>query len=54
MDYAITSGEFLRFRKLIYDESGISLGDQKDTLLASELSKRDDLFRLSDAGAFSE
>ena len=40
MDYAISSDEFLRFRKLIYDESGISLGDQKQTLLASRLSKR--------------
>jgi len=40
MDYGITSDEFLRFRKLIYDESGISLGDQKQTLLASRLSKR--------------
>ena len=40
MDYAITPDEFLQFRKLIYDESGISLGDQKQTLLASRLSKR--------------
>ena len=40
MDYGITSDEFLRFRTLIYDESGISLGDQKQTLLASRLSKR--------------
>lgn len=40
MDYGITSDEFLRLRKLIYDESGISLGDQKRTLVASRLSKR--------------
>ena len=40
MDYGITSDEFNRFRTLIYDESGISLGDQKQTLLASRLSKR--------------
>ena len=40
MDGGITSDEFLRFRTLIYDESGISLGDQKQTLLASRLSKR--------------
>ncbi len=39
MDYGITSDEFLRFRTLIYDESGITLGDQKQTLLASRLSK---------------
>jgi len=40
MDYSITTEEFSRFRQLIYDESGISLGDQKQTLLASRLSKR--------------
>lgn len=40
MDYAISADEFKRFRTLIYDESGISLGDQKRTLLASRLSKR--------------
>ncbi len=40
MDYGITYEEFLRFSKLIYDKSGISLGDQKQTLLASRLSKR--------------
>ena len=40
MDYTITTEEFQRFRTLIYDESGISLSDQKQTLLASRLSKR--------------
>jgi chemotaxis protein methyltransferase CheR len=40
MDYSITPEEFQWFRTLIYDESGISLGDQKRTLLASRLSKR--------------
>ena len=40
MDYAISAEEFKRFRTLIYDKSGISLGDQKRTLLASRLSKR--------------
>jgi chemotaxis protein methyltransferase CheR len=40
MDCSITTDEFLRFRKLIYDESGISLSDQKQSLLASRLSKR--------------
>ncbi|THJ18747.1 MAG: hypothetical protein CAF42_004560, partial [Nitrospira sp. CG24B] len=40
MDFSITTDEFLRFRKLIYDESGISLSDQKQSLLASRLSKR--------------
>ena len=40
MDFSITAEEFQRFRTLIYDESGISLSDQKQTLLASRLSKR--------------
>jgi chemotaxis protein methyltransferase CheR len=40
MDYAITTDEFQRFRTLIYDKSGISLSDQKRTLVASRLSKR--------------
>ena len=40
MEYKITSKEFDRFRTLIYDESGISLGQQKQSLLESRLSKR--------------
>lgn len=40
MEYPITTEEFQRFRKLIYDKSGISLSDQKKSLLASRLSKR--------------
>ncbi|MDH4152844.1 MAG: protein-glutamate O-methyltransferase CheR [Nitrospira sp.] len=40
MECGITSEEFQRFRTLIYDESGISLSEQKKTLLASRLSKR--------------
>lgn len=40
MDYAISSDEFQRFRKLIYEESGISLSEQKRSLLVSRLSKR--------------
>ena len=40
MAYSITANEYERFRTLIYDKSGISLGDQKRTLLASRLSKR--------------
>lgn len=40
MDHSITTDEFQRFRTLIYDESGITLSDQKRTLLASRLSKR--------------
>jgi chemotaxis protein methyltransferase CheR len=40
MEYGISTDEFERFRTLIYDESGISLSEQKRTLLASRLSKR--------------
>ncbi len=40
MEYTITAEEFQRFRTLIYNESGISLSEQKQTLLASRLSKR--------------
>lgn len=36
----ISTEEFQRFRNLIYDESGISLSDQKRSLLASRLAKR--------------
>jgi chemotaxis protein methyltransferase CheR len=40
MEYAISTEEYQRFRRLIYDKSGIALGDQKQTLVASRLSKR--------------
>lgn len=40
MEFLIKEEEFQRFRTLIYDESGISLGDQKQSLLASRLLKR--------------
>lgn len=40
MEYTISPDEFQRFRTLIYDESGISLSEQKKSLLASRLSKR--------------
>jgi chemotaxis protein methyltransferase CheR len=40
MEYSITAEEFHRFRTLIYDESGISLSEQKQSFLASRLSKR--------------
>jgi chemotaxis protein methyltransferase CheR len=51
MEYSITTEEFQRFRTLIYDESGISLGEQKKSLLASRLSKR---LRDLDLVSFSE
>src|SRR6185295_11721383 len=51
MDVSITADEFQRFRTLIYDESGISLSEQKQTLLASRLSKR---LRDLDLASFSE
>ena len=40
MGHTITAEEFERFRALIYDESGISLNEQKRTLVESRLSKR--------------
>ncbi len=40
MDFEISTEEFQRFRTLIYDESGISLNNQKQGLVASRLSKR--------------
>ena len=51
MEYSITPKEFQQFRTLIYDESGISLSDQKTSLLASRLSKR---LRDLNLGTFSE
>jgi chemotaxis protein methyltransferase CheR len=40
MNFAISTEEFKRFQTLIYDESGITLNDQKQGLVASRLSKR--------------
>ena len=40
MEFAITVDEYRRLCALIYSESGISLGDQKSSLLVSRLSKR--------------
>lgn len=40
MDHRITSKEFESFRTLIYEESGISLDQRKQSLLESRLSKR--------------
>ena len=40
MESSITAKEFQQFRTLIYEESGISLGEQKKSLLVSRLSKR--------------
>lgn len=51
MEYAITAEEFQQFRTMIYDESGISLSEQKHALLASRLSKR---LRDLDLATFSE
>lgn len=39
MDFAIPAEEYQRFRTLIYDESGIALGAQKQVLVVSRLSK---------------
>ena len=40
MEFAITVEEYQRLCALIYDVSGIALGDQKQSLMASRLSKR--------------
>jgi chemotaxis protein methyltransferase CheR len=40
MDFAISAEEYQWFRTLTHDESGIVLGDQKQTLVDSRLSKR--------------
>jgi chemotaxis protein methyltransferase CheR len=39
MGFAIPAEEYQRFRALIYDESGIALGDQKQALVVSRFSK---------------
>ena len=40
MEYSITKQEYERIRTLLYDESGISLGDTKQSLVVSRLTKR--------------
>ena len=40
MDYVISSEEYQQFCALIYEKSGISLGDKKQALVTSRLSKR--------------
>jgi chemotaxis protein methyltransferase CheR len=40
MGFAIPAEEYQRFRALIYDESGIALGDQKQALVVSRFSKQ--------------
>lgn len=40
MDYSITPKTFEQFRTLVYHESGISLSDNKQSLLVARLSKR--------------
>jgi len=40
MEYPITKQEYDRIRTLLYDESGISLGENKQSLVVSRLTKR--------------
>lgn len=40
MEYAISKQEYEKIRTLLYDESGISLGDNKQSLVVSRLTKR--------------
>lgn len=47
MEYAISTEEYQRFRRLIHDKSGIALGDRKQSLVQSRLSRRLRDLRLS-------
>ena len=40
MDYSIAKQEYDRIRMLLYEGSGISLGENKQSLVVSRLSKR--------------
>lgn len=40
MEFSLSAQDYERFRALVYEESGISLGDNKQSLLVSRLSKR--------------
>jgi chemotaxis protein methyltransferase CheR len=52
MEYTITPKEFEQFRSLIYEESGISLNESKQTLLVSRLSNRLRTLRLDSFQAY--
>ena len=52
MKYSITPKEFEQFRALIYQESGINLNDNKQTLLVSRLSKRLRILQLDSFQAY--
>ena len=51
MDLAITAEEYQRLSALIYEESGIALGAQKQSMLVGRLSKR---LRELGVGSFTE
>lgn len=50
-DYKLTDPEFERFRALVFEETGISLGDQKRALVVGRLSSR---LRIRNVTSFSE
>lgn len=54
MDYPITKAEYDQIRTLLYDESGISLGEHKQSLVISRLSKRLRELQLDTFGAYYE
>jgi len=51
LDYNLTEREFEKFKKLIYEKSGINLTNQKKELLKSRLAKR---LRVLDITGFSD
>lgn len=54
MDYPITKPEYDQIRTLLYEESGISLGENKQSLVVSRLSKRLRELKLDTFGAYYE
>ncbi|MCS6320266.1 MAG: SAM-dependent methyltransferase, partial [Nitrospira sp.] len=52
MDYAITTQEYEQIRTLLYAESGISLGDSKQSLVVSRLTKRLNALQLESFGSY--
>ena len=54
MEYSITKQEYERIRTLLYDESGISLGDTKQSLVVSRLTKRLRDLQMEDFSSYYE
>jgi chemotaxis protein methyltransferase CheR len=54
MDYSLTKEEYDHIRTLLYDECGISLGEHKQSLVISRLSKRLRTLQLESFAAYYE